>query len=663
VAVYRGEVNAPEFPQGLEWLNTGGPLALRHLRGKVVLLDFWTYCCINCMHAVPELARLEEKYPEELVVIGVHSAKFTTERETGNIRQAILRYGVRHPVVNDRDMAVWRLYAVRAWPTLVLIDPAGKVFGYTSGEGVFEPLDRAIAGLIRTFQGVLDRRQLHFKIEEGLAESLAESLVESLVDDTPLSFPGKVLADARSGRLFIADTGHSRILVAALGDHSLHDCSLLEVVGTGEAGLIDGDFTTAAFNHPNGMALQMAEGGELLYVADTGNHAIRRVDLARRRVDTLAGTGEQARSANASGAGPSTPLNSPWDVALVGEGLFIAMAGPHQLWRLDLETGHVAPWAGSGREGRLDGPLPRAALAQPSGITTDGRRLYFADSEVSSVRAAGIDHGGVVETIVGGDLFDFGDHDGRGLDARLQHPMDVAYDEGALYVADTYNNKVKRIDLADGSCQTFLGTGRGGRVNGEAAEFDEPEGVSVAAGRLYIADTNNHAVRVADLATRRVETLHIGGLASGLAGLRVPSGVRPVELPEQVVSPGQVTVRVAIDLPEGFELSQPAAATLRLTSSEAGVIGLGGAGGVEERVLERVPEGAMERTLRDPRPVSITATAREGRGLLEAHLVVNYCQPARGLCLYDEARLSLPVRVGAGAGGNVIELSYRPKTP
>ncbi|MFN7162458.1 MAG: thioredoxin-like domain-containing protein, partial [Fimbriimonadales bacterium] len=400
-----GTLNAPDFPDGLQWLNTERPLSLRELRGKVVLLDFWTYCCINCMHILPDLKRLERKYADALVVIGVHSAKFFTEQETENIRQAILRYEIEHPVVNDNQMVVWQQYAVRAWPTLVLIDPNGKIVGYHSGEGIYEIFDRAIAQTIKTAEakGVLKRGALNFKLER---EREAR---------TVLRFPGKVLADERTQRLFIADSNHHRVLVA-----SLKDGAIQMVIGSGAVGLEDGAFEQARFNNPQGMAYD--PDADALYIADTDNHAIRKADLRKRVVETLAGTGEQSRAyPPRAGKGRETALNSPWDVVLIGDTLYIAMAGSHQLWRLNLKTLQAEPHAGTGREACIDGALDRCALAQPSGIATDGKKLYFADSEVSCIRAADTDPNGALETLVGGDLFEFGDLDGFGREARLQH--------------------------------------------------------------------------------------------------------------------------------------------------------------------------------------------------------------------------------------------------
>ncbi len=492
----RGTVRAPEFPREMEWLNTAGPLRMADLRGKVVLLDFWTYCCINCMQVIPDLKRLEAKYPRELVVIGVHSAKFTTEREAENIRQAILRYKVAHPVVNDDQMRIWREYGVRAWPTQALIDPAGKVVAFRSGEGVFDAFDGPIAALIGAFgaAGRLDRTPLRLRPERQ--------------EDSPLSFPGKVLADEAGGRLFVADSGHHRIVVASLADGAV-----LEIIGSGRAGLADGTFSEAAFRNPQGMALV----GPKLYVADTDNHAIRLADLKERTVTTVARAAPQAPPFDATAPGAARGFRSPWALVAHGGGLYIAMAGSHQLWRMDLATGRATPYAGSGWEARVDGELAQAALAQPSGITTDGEKLYFADSEVSSIRSADLDPAGQVRTIVGGDLFDFGDVDGVGLAARLQHPLGVAYRDGALYVADTYNNKIKRVSLAHRSIRTFLGSGSPGKADGLKPTFDEPAGVSIAGKKLYIADTNNHIIRVADLATGRTATLTLKGLGAPTA--------------------------------------------------------------------------------------------------------------------------------------------------
>ncbi|MCS7191280.1 MAG: thioredoxin-like domain-containing protein [Fimbriimonadales bacterium] len=625
-----GTLNAPDFPEGLQWLNTDRPLSLRELRGKVVLLDFWTYCCINCMHILPDLKKLERKYADELVVIGVHSAKFFTEQETENIRQAILRYEIEHPVVNDHQMLMWQQYGVRAWPTLVLIDPSGKIVGYHAGEGIYEIFDRAIAQVIQTAEakGTLKRGALTLPLER---DKEARTL---------LRFPGKVLADERTNRLFIADSNHHRILVVSLTDNTIE-----AVIGSGAMGMEDGAFEKARFNNPQGMAYDPE--ADVLYIADTDNHAIRKADLRKRAVETIAGTGEQSRVyPPRPGKGRETALNSPWDLVLVGDTLYIAMAGSHQLWRMHLDTQQVEPHAGTGREACIDGSLRTCALAQPSGITTDGKKLYFADSEVSSIRAADIDPNGTLETLVGGDLFEFGDVDGFGRQARLQHPLGVVYVDGMLYVADTYNNKIKRLDPRTRRIETFLGTGAAGARDGENPTFDEPGGITYAHGKLYIADTNNHLIRVADLKTKRVETL----LLRGLEKAKPPALHR--EPPRQTLEPATVntatpTLEVQIRLPQGHKLNPLAKSQVHIEAQGATLQG--------KTELVAAIQGDQLRL-----PLQLTAE----RATLNLHLLIYHCREGQdALCYLYETHLTLPIQRGAGSDIARVEVAVRELSP
>lgn len=520
---YQHRVPCPALSGGVGWLNTAEPLKVNDLRGKFVLLDFWTYCCINCMHILPELKKLEAAYPRELVVIGVHSAKFEGEEESKNIAEAIQRYDIEHPVVNDAQHAIWDRFHINSWPTVLLIDPEGNVVWGRSGEVEFKELDSMVKLGLPYYRskGVLDEKPLRFELEASKAEK------------TPLRYPGKILADAQSDRLFIADSNHHRIVIATL------DGKLIATIGSGELGANDGGYAQASFHHPQGMALR----GDTLYVADTENHLLRRIDLKAKQVVTIAGTGRQRRSnlwpgmderdvqgGPAAGAkryvakAAGTAINSPWDLCIHGSYLYIAMAGPHQIWRMSLDEKELGPYAGNGREDIVDGPrLPTfpyeegfASFAQPSGLATDGKQwLYVADSEGSSVRAVSFDPAKEVKTVIGTSqlpharLFTFGDVDGKGGKVRLQHCLGVAYVDGSLYVADTYNNKIKKIDPQAKTCETIAGSGKPGATD-EPAEFDEPAGISAAGRRLFVADTNNHLIRVIDLdGNNEVKTLTI----------------------------------------------------------------------------------------------------------------------------------------------------------
>jgi thiol-disulfide isomerase/thioredoxin/DNA-binding beta-propeller fold protein YncE len=560
-------IPVPEFPKDMQWLNTGGPIRMRDLRGKFVLLDFWTYCCINCIHILPELKKLERAYPNELVVIGVHSAKFETEKGSKNIEEAILRYEIEHPVVNDNQHELWNRFGVRSWPTAILIDPEGNAIWGTSGEFLFEDVNQVLQVGLTYYrqQGKLDPTPIRIQL-----------LADQPRERTPLRFPGKVLADEASERLFISDSNHNRIVIAGF------DGQLREVIGSGMIGRQDGDFQNASFDHPQGVALW----GDTLYVADTENHLLRKVDLVRKQVSTIAGVGLQGRNpwpgADPTGAPPpggwkgrplETPINSPWDLLVRGDFLYIAMAGPHQIWRMKLDESTIGPYAGNGREDIVDGPLlPRqpyalgaSSFAQPSGLAADDKWLYVADSEGSSVRAVPFDPKDEVKTVVGTSklasarLFTFGDRDGEKRQVLLQHVLGVTVHEGRLFIADTYNNKIKEINPKTGATRTLAGAKEPGHTD-DPPQFDEPAGISYGQGKLWIADTNNHHIRSYDLETGKVATLEIVGLqAPPEAKPTKPdfSDAKQVQLsaaPLQAID-GHITLQVVLELPAGWKLN------------------------------------------------------------------------------------------------------------
>lgn len=408
-----------------------------------------------------------------------------------------MRHGIHHPVINDADFDVWSQYGVRAWPTVVLVDPAGKVVGQQSGEITAEGFGAVIETMISDFEieGLLDRTPI-----PGLEPAISQEPVR------PLHYPSKLLP-ATGDRLFVADTGHHRILEVQLSLDGLSG-KVVRTIGTGVAGFHDGHIANAQFHDPHGMALL----ANTLYVADTENHAIRAIDLVREEVRTVAGTGALGRTLSSSGTTPTaTELRSPWALAATEQVLFIAMAGSHQIWiLLDEET--IGVFAGTGAETLLDGPRTEAAFNQPSDLVFDMGHLFVADAEASAIRAIELSETPKVMTLVGLGLFEFGDIDGVGADVRLQHPTGLASDEaGLLYIADSYNHKIKTLDPTTATVKTLIGTGQPGSADGPFAQAQlyEPEGVVAVNGRLYIADTNNHLIRVADLATGEMATVQL----------------------------------------------------------------------------------------------------------------------------------------------------------
>ena len=421
------------------------------------------------------MRELESKYPAELVVIGVQSGKYHAERITSRIRDASIRLEATHPVVNDRQFRTWRAYAVSAWPTLVAIDPAGYVVGTHAGEFSADMLAPFIEGQIESARekGTLRTERVHFEPDGPTIEPRF------------LSYPGKVAITG--DRIAIADSGNHRVIVGRLSEDGVRLKTDL-IAGTGLPGFNDGK--GGQFHSPQGVAF----AGDVLYVADAENHSIRSITLKTGEIRTVAGTGKQMRTRADQQAGA---MSSPWDITLVGETLFVAMAGVHQLWSVDTTTGRSRVHSGTGGEDILDGGHREALLAQPMGITAVGDRLYFADSESSAIRWSDASVDGSIGTIVGTGLFDFGDVDGKGDEVRLQHPQGVTALGSDLLVADSYNDCIKIVNPESRTSTVWL---RG---------LHEPEGVACTATHAYIADTNAHRMAVVDIATKAVTDLTI----------------------------------------------------------------------------------------------------------------------------------------------------------
>lgn len=442
---------------------------------------------------LPALAELEKKYEGRPVVfIGVHSAKFFNEQETGNIEQAVARYEISHPVVVDKKMSIWQKYDVSGWPTIVVIDPNGIIVYKQSGEGQKEAIEDTIDVLLERHAKTGTLAKNPIKIERILSQSKAT-----------LSYPGK-LSISKSGKIALSDSNHNRILVIDI--FGKIEC----VIGSGKSGFSDGDFNTATFFRPQGVLWK----NDAIFVADTENHAIRKIDLQNKKVTTLVGTGKQGPWISRGGKGREVSITSPWDLAEKDNLVFIAMAGNHQIWSYDLESDLATPFAGNGHENIIDGESYMAQLAQPSGITSYGNKLYFADSETSAIREIDLDRK-QVKTIVGHGLFVFGHNDGHVDEALFQHPLGVFATETKLYVADTYNSAIRVIDLQTSQVSTIIGkTGMNGVCRLDDPRCDalglyEPSDVELFENKLYITDTNNHLLRVYDFKTNLLQTLKI----------------------------------------------------------------------------------------------------------------------------------------------------------
>ncbi|KAG8234340.1 hypothetical protein J437_LFUL014792 [Ladona fulva] len=557
----RSKEKIEEFNKDLEWFNVSRSLTVREdFKGKVVVLDFFTYCCINCLHILPHLKQIEKEFSVEdgVIVVGVHSAKFDNEKDSTNLLSALQRYEINHPVVNDSDAAIWTGLGISCWPTVLILGPRAQPLFLVAGESFKDEmvlLTRSALSYFKSLGKALDGEIIEENADLFISDhSIPIAPSVHLLPPSQLLFPGKIACNG--DLLAISDTGHHRILITTTKG------ALKLIIGGTSSGFVDGNAAEARFSSPQGVTFF---GQNVIFVADTENHAIRKIDISEGgKVSTVAGIGIQGDDRIGGKKTSDQALNSPWDICFVktskvydskkeneeesskGEVLLVAMAGGHQIWAYFLEDtvwwrgkeytkGQCVAVAGSGAEENRNNAYPHAAaFAQPSGICYSPECIFIADSESSSIRRIWLSDGRVT-AVVGGTvdpqmLFAFGDVDGKGRSVRLQHPMGVAFHRGNLYVADTYNHKVKvvHVDVDGGikdastkslqnlpkeECTTVVGSGHPGDTLGglKSAQFNEPGGLCVSADGLtiFVADTNNHCIKKIDLTKGVVEKVKL----------------------------------------------------------------------------------------------------------------------------------------------------------
>ena len=582
------KVRAPELV-GRRWMNSGGKeLTLADLRGKVVLLDFWTFCCINCLHVLDELRPLEEKYAKELVIIGVHSPKFEFERTVEAVDQAVERYQVEHLVLDDPDLVTWQAYTARAWPTLAVIDPEGYLVATMSGEG-------HAAGLTEIIEGLIDEHSA-----KGTLHSGDGPYVPPPAPETDLFYPGKVTR-LPSGHLLVADSGHHGLV-----EYDADGTTIIRRIGTGERGAADGDFASASFSEPGGITVLpddlAAEVGYGIVVADTVNHTLRGIDLESETVTTIAGTGQQhmvgaidnvrgkhGELGRYDGPGLDVKLSSPWDVLFVPSTaeVVVAMAGNHTIWSFDPKDGAIRILSGTMNEGLSDGDAESAWFAQSSGLDLDADgQVLIADSETSAIRR--LDPvTGEVTTLVGVGLFDFGFRDGPAAEARLQHPLGVrALPDGSIAIADTYNGAIRRYDPHTEEVTTLA---RGLREPSDILVVDSAVGDGDSAGRGDDPDGGSDS-------TSEAELLVVESASHALTRVRLPKDAQTVDegalttkRPSTEIASGPVSLSVSFTVPAGQKLDDrwgdPTFLQVSATPPELIVSGDGGAEGLNREIV------------------------------------------------------------------------------
>lgn len=617
-----------------EWLNVVRPLEMSDLKDRIILLDFWTYACVNCTQTIQEIKKFEEQFGSKITVIGVHSGKFDNEKNLTQIRKAIIRNDITHPVINDAKMRIWNSFKIPAWPSLVLIDPHGNVVKTYVGEAGIFGAKVGIKKLIAEYKYELNR------------DSLPIAPEKYSIDGNILSFPTKIeyAADfSYKSRhlpvLFIANTGKNEILVTSLtGD-------VITKIGSGAADLKDGSFENAAFKAPQGLLYRAGK----LYVADTGNHALREIDFKSSEVTTLIGSGQRGEAFDAKQTleANSFDLASPTDIEFFPnpENIVIANSGAHQILTYNIAKDTISVLAGSGFEGIVDGKYPNNQLAQTADMAAYNHKLYFLDSETSSLRM--MDESGAVKTLIGQDLFKFGNKNGGKSEALMQHPLGLMVDDTGAYISDSFNHTIRKYDFAAAKILNFVGSAKnndGGDNLGAAAatEFNQPEGIVSVLNNFYVADTNNN----------RIVVINRGTLKSALLDVMLPLKM-PKEgfleylpnlkkLPEVAVK-SETEISLRVDLKKGWKINDLGPSFINLLQV------------VKDDQANLVATFDWQ-NIKD-REMKLPKLSDSKKYLLQG--VIYYCQDkSNALCYVKSYEQNLRVDVGEKNGEVVIKLAY-----
>ena len=617
--------------QSEDWINLSRNLKPKDLNNRIILLDFWTYACVNCLHMVPEIKKLEEEFREELTVIGVHSGKFNNEKLLQSIKDAVIKYDIEHPVVNDEDLEIWEGFEVSAWPTLVLLNPNGDIDKVYRGEGNIDSIRKDIERLSKKFKYSLNTTPLPISLEKHKISGHILRFPSKL--EYGRNFEYKTIL--KRPVLFISNSGKNNIIISSLSGE------ILLTIGSGERGFEDGDFDNATFNFPQGLLYK--DG--VLYVADTGNHALRKVNFKTGVVTTIAGSGARGFIISQSNDAKDVDLASPWDLEFFPDKstIVIANAGTHQILKYDIKKNIISPFVGNGVENLIDGKLPDNALAQTSGLSTFSDKLYFVDSETSSLRV--VDKKGEVKTLIGQGLFEFGYKNGSNKEALMQHPIGVFVDDTGAYIADTYNHVIRKYDLGNNELSDYSGSGEKGDdlvISKDKTSYNEPEDVISILTKFYIADTNNDRIVVIDRNSGKVSLLNVmpplklpkEGLLEYLPNLE--------KIPAQKVK-GDEEISLILKLKKGWKINELGPSFFNLVEVK---------NGEEATLISHSDWKSIKSGM-----IKLPKLSVDNEYYLQG--TVYYCEDKMGaLCLVNSYEQKLLPKKGSGKGEIVINFIY-----
>ncbi|PKM12522.1 MAG: hypothetical protein CVV15_03685 [Gammaproteobacteria bacterium HGW-Gammaproteobacteria-5] len=464
-----------EFPESLQWLNA--PVqSLADARGRVAVVAVVSASSAWSQNLIDELRRVQARHPEQVRAFVVHCPKFDAERDPRMLGKWINRLGIGLPVASDPEFALWQQLDLQAWPSLVVFDIDGSLHEVMIGDTRGEQIEACVSELLDYHDGllVIGEAPVFVRQEPRL----------------PLRFPAGLAVTAE--HIYVVDSGNHRVLECT------HEGRIMRQFGSGNADMLDGRSGEAAMRRPMGIALLR----EALYITDTGNHALRKISLHDGDIETLLGTGRPGATDGGSYRdGERYALDQPLGICAQNQCLYIANSGTNQVLALDMGERELLMLAGSGALGRYDAKAAAAILAQPAGIGILGQKLYFTDAGVSSIRSIQLENRAVT-TLFGAGLYEFGDVDGTRDCARLQYPTALATDaeHGRLWIADTYNNALRRLPIGAQELTRLP----------VSLRLHQPMGLAVAAGSLWLANTNAHEVLRIDPETGEAVHVPIG---------------------------------------------------------------------------------------------------------------------------------------------------------
>lgn len=539
--------------QERQWFNLSKNLKVEDLEGRLVLLDFWTYACIDCLQSVPEIKALQERFGDKLLVIGVHSGKFPSEKNPQSIREAVIKYDINYPVIDDSDLKIWNQFNVKAWPTVVLISPRGKVEARFEGANKYDALFSKVKKLIRKYDFMIDPKPLPVVLEKN---KIAHNI---------LNFPTKIeyaknlkYQDKSGPALIISNSSDNNIIISSLGGR------IIDKIGNKEVGLKDGNFKDASFNHPTGLLYQ----DNILYVADRGNNAIRKVDFVKGEVTTIIGFGGiRGDIIKDKIAAKDVKLSSPEDLQFFPnqDSIIIANLGTNQLLKYDVKNNMISPFAGDGKRDMVNGIYPKNSLAQPSGLSVAKNKLYFVDAYSSALRS--VDEAGRVETLIGQGLDKFGNKNGKKSEALMQNPLGIYADKNAIYVADSYNHMVRKYDYSSQSMSTYSGNGVKSDDIGQTTSYNEVSDIIFVDNKAYIVDSHNNRIVVKNGSKTAILDI--------LPALRLPQDGLLEYLPNLEKLPNSTIksnepINLAIRMDDGWKINEAAPSFFNLVEISGG---------------------------------------------------------------------------------------------